>query len=105
MFDKLSEFNFLTTYNLQSDGIKKGMLSLGGESSSLYFPLDQQSRLSDRAMQSDDNKRFLLSGVKQATIFSQSGCYIQTDPIVTWFNKEKVRVTTHFSCLIHHHVS
>ena len=74
------------------------MISLGTESSSLFFPLnDQRDMFNNQMVQSDDSKKILLSGVKQAAIFSQSGCYIETDPIVTWFNKDKVWLQIVFS--------
>ena len=68
-----------------------GMLQLAPNSSSLLFPLREQVKLfNHRMIEADHSKKFLLSGIKQVAIFSSTGCNIQSDPIVNWFDKDKV---------------
>ena len=68
-----------------------GMLQLAPNSSSLFFPLREQLKIfNHRMIEADHSKKFLLSGIKQVAIFSSTGCNIQSDPIVNWFDKDKV---------------
>lgn len=47
-------------------------------------------------IEADHGKKFLLSGIKQLAIFSSTGCNIQSDPIVNWFDKDKVSQVDRF---------
>ena len=82
----------------QSTAIFQGMIPLSPQSSAVAFPLAQQSKLSNNKMiDTFDKTKVLLSGVTQSAIFSGSaghghGAYIQTDPVVEWFDKEYFRV-------------
>lgn len=83
------------------------MILPGAASQSLIFPLKDQPRLLDREkmIQTNDGKKLLLSGVKHSTVFSRTDCCIQIDPIVSWFDREKVRARAHSLCLIRHNTS
>jgi hypothetical protein len=41
-------------------------------------------------IETDQNKKCLLSGTKQVAVVSSTGVHIQSDPIVNWFDKERV---------------
>ena len=82
----------------QSTAIFQGMIPLSPQSSAVAFPLAQQSKLSNNKMiDTFDKTKVLLSGVTQSAIFSGGAgrgheAYIQTDPVVEWFDKEYFRV-------------
>jgi hypothetical protein len=67
------------------------MIALRPNSSSLLFPLHKQPGLFRNGMiETDQNKKCLLSGTKQVAVVSSTGVHIQSDPIVNWFDKERV---------------
>jgi len=67
------------------------MIPLTSQSSSLFFPLENQAAIFRQKMfNTKDGKKMLLGGIKQTTIFSQTGCNVQGDPVVNWFDKEMV---------------
>jgi hypothetical protein len=67
------------------------MIALDSQSTSLIFPLEEQGRMFKRGIiETSSGDKFLISGVKQTAFFSQTGAYVQTDPLVAWFDKEKV---------------
>ncbi len=82
-------------FQFQSAGVKQGMLPVDSQPTSLFFPLEEQPNMfsRNRMIETASRDKFLLSGVKQTAFFSQSGCYIQTDPLVAWYDKEKVRIS------------
>jgi hypothetical protein len=68
-----------------------GMIALTPNSPSLLFPLQEQPGLFCNGMiETDQNKKCLLSGTKQVAVVSSTGVHIQSDPIVNWFDKERV---------------
>ena len=77
------------------------MIPLSSQSDSIFFPLDRQIKIfRDRFIESKDQKKFLLSGIKQNAIFSKTGCNILSDPVVNFFDKEYVGLSCLLSLLI-----
>ncbi|KAL7521041.1 hypothetical protein ACHAWX_005735 [Stephanocyclus meneghinianus] len=91
--DLAEELSMKLNVIMKSIGVQMGMLQLAPNSSSLFFPLREQLKLfNQRMIEADHGKKFLLSGIKQVAIFSSTGCNIQSDPIVNWFDKEKYEI-------------
>lgn len=60
--------------------------------SSLYFPLEDQNQLLNKMIETKDKKKFLLSGINVACLFSHTGCNIRIDPTLHWFDHEQVLI-------------
>ena len=63
------------------------------QSSTLFFPMSEQNYIFPRGLvETKDKKKLLLGGVKQTAVFTQEGCNIQSDPLVKWFDKDKIAI-------------
>lgn len=69
------------------------MITLNTHSDTIIFPLEMQRNIfRGPLVQSSDEKKFMLSGIKQTSTFSQTGCNIRFYPTVKWFDKEHVSI-------------